>query len=611
MNKIFFSFFCIFYFSAFTQPYNYTASNAHSHNDYEQKFPFWDAYNHEFGSIEADIFLVKDNDELLVAHTNEELITRKLRLDSSYLIPIVTCIKKNKGFPYPDTTKKLQILVDVKTAAAATLDKLVKTIKRYPELTNNSLVLFTISGNRPGADSFTAYPSFIQFDGELNKSYSQKALAKIALMSADLKGYTSWNGKGKITEADQKKLESAISRSHSLRKPIRFWGAPDNINAWYALMHLKVDYINTDRIYSLAEFLNKLPDNSFTAKNVNKTYKPLYKADGAEKPVKNIILLIADGTGLAQLYAAYTANKGSLNIFKMKHSGLSKTSSFDSFITDSAPGSTAFSTGKKTNNRFVGVDHTGARLPLIPEIISKRSMTTGLITCGDITDATPADFYAHRSDRDSSAAIFHDLVSSPVQLIMGAGNKSMNDTITNALKGSGYNIVSTIESIEETPAKQKWVLIDSAAGLSMLNGRGPWLQQAFTKAVNILSKNKAGFFLMLEGAQADHGGHNNSLPYVVTEILNFDQAVGKALEFADKNGETLVIVTADHETGGLTLLDGDYSKGYVSGQFSTNDHTAVPVPVFAYGPQSQLFTGVYENTKLFDYILKVLRFNYK
>ena len=109
---------------------------------------------------------------------------------------------------------------------------------------------------------------------------------------------------------------------------------------------------------------------------------------------------------------------------------------------------------------------------------------------------------------------------------------------------------------------------------------------------------------MTEGAQVDYGGHANSIPYVATEVMDFDQVVGKALQFADQNGETLVIVIADHETGGLSLLDGDYSKGYVSGEFSSNDHTAIPVPVFAYGPQSFRFRGVFENTALFDKILK-------
>ena len=112
--------------------------------------------------------------------------------------------------------------------------------------------------------------------------------------------------------------------------------------------------------------------------------------------------------------------------------------------------------------------------------------------------------------------------------------------------------------------------------------------------------------MMLEGAQVDHGGHANQLPWLVSEVLDFDQAIAKAMAFADSNGETLVIVTADHETGGLTLTGGDYKTGYTSGQFSTEDHTAIPVPVFAYGPGAQLFTGVYENTAIFFKILQAM-----
>jgi len=114
---------------------------------------------------------------------------------------------------------------------------------------------------------------------------------------------------------------------------------------------------------------------------------------------------------------------------------------------------------------------------------------------------------------------------------------------------------------------------------------------------------------MAEGAQVDYGGHKNDLPYVTSEVLDFDRLVGAALKFADEDGETLVVVTADHETGGLSLLDGDFSKGYVGGQFSTHDHSAIPVPVFAYGPGSQLFEGVYENTALFGKILKAYGFS--
>ncbi|MCD8538543.1 MAG: alkaline phosphatase [Leadbetterella sp.] len=110
---------------------------------------------------------------------------------------------------------------------------------------------------------------------------------------------------------------------------------------------------------------------------------------------------------------------------------------------------------------------------------------------------------------------------------------------------------------------------------------------------------------MAEGAQIDYGGHANELPYVVTEMLDFDRLVGEALRFADSNGETLVIVTADHETGGLTLLDGDTKRGYVDGQFSTTDHTGVMVPVFAYGPHSLDFRGIFPNTDINRRLLKI------
>jgi len=294
---------------------------------------------------------------------------------------------------------------------------------------------------------------------------------------------------------------------------------------------------------------------------------------------------------------------------------LSKTSSHDNYITDSAPGSTAISSGIKTNNRFVGVDHTGKSVPLIPELIARKRIKTGLITCGDIADATPADFYAHQSSRDDATAILKDLLKSPVDVLMGSGDESLNnvgilkesdkakigENIVSELS-TRYKIVSSLDSVREKQ-NNKWIVIEKRAGLSMLDGRGDWLQQALAKTIKVLSKRKEGFFLMAEGAQVDYGGHDNNIAYVSTEVMDFDKTIGDALRFADKDGETLVIVTADHETGGLTLLDGDYTKGYVSGQFSTNDHTALPVQVFAYGPQSFRFRGVYENTALFKKIL--------
>jgi alkaline phosphatase len=594
------------------QPFNYSVANAHSHNDYNNPIPFYAAYTEGFGSIEADILL--QDGILYVGHSSDD-IKLKRTLEEYYIKPLGSGVRKNNGYPYPDKNRSLQLLIDIKTEAVATLDTLVSLLKRYPELINTISIKWVISGNRPDASKFASYPSFILFDGNIEDTYSNEALTKIAMLSADLKNYTEWNGKSNTTEESENKIKAAVAKVHALKKPIRFWDAPDIINTWYQLMHLQVDYINTDHIHELAAFLNKLPHNSFTAKENYSVYQPTYKSDGSMKRAKNIILLIGDGTSLAQLYAGYTANKGALNLFQVMNIGLSKTSSYDNYITDSAPGSTAISSGIKTNNRFVGVDHTGKAVPLIPMLIEKKKIKTGLITCGDIADATPADFYAHQSSRDDATAILKDLLKSPVDILMGSGDESLNNV--GILKESDkskigedivselstkYKLVSSVDSVNEK-ANNKWIVIEKKAGLSMLDGRGDWLQKAFAKTITILSKNKEGFFMMAEGAQVDYGGHDNNIGYVATEVMDFDKTIGDALRFADKDGETLVIVTADHETGGLTLLDGDYTKGYVGGQFSTNDHTALPVQVFAYGPQSFRFRGVYENTALFKKIL--------
>ncbi|HTL09539.1 MAG TPA: alkaline phosphatase [Chitinophagaceae bacterium] len=583
------------------QPVNYTVANLHAHNDYEKPAPYWAAYNQGFGSIEADIFL--RGNELIVAHDTAQVKMGRT-LDSLYLKPLQLCIQRNNGHPYADPARGLQLLIDLKTEGLPTLAALVEKLKAYPLITSSANVFIVITGNRPPAATYSSYPGFIWFDGELSAAYPATAMDRILMLSDDFKKYATWNGKGSLTAAERRAVVQGIAKAHELHKKVRFWNAPDAINSWYHFMRLGVDYINTDQVAASAAFLQQLPDRIYSSATNYNAYTPKYRNDGTALKVKNVILLIGDGTGLPQLYAGYTANHGALNVFNMRHTGLSKTSSYDSYITDSAPGSTAFSSGEKTNNRAVGVDHNGQSLTLLPDLLIKRKMKTGIISSGDIADATPADFYAHQPDRGSSAAILKDLLSSPIQILMGEGNPQLSPALAQQLS-TKFTLRSTLDSVS-IDATQRWLVTDKRAGLSMLEGRGDWALRAFNKTVSLLEKDKNGFFLMLEGAQVDHGGHENKLPYVVTEVLDFDKVIGRAMEFADSNGETLVIVTADHETGGLTLLDGDYNKGFVSGQFSTSDHTASPVPVFAYGPGAQLFTGVFENTALFNKILQAL-----
>ena len=247
----------LYSFSANAQQKIYTTANAHSHNDYEQKEPFRKAYSRQFGSIEADIFLRNDNDTLWVAHTLMELNTKKRSLEALYLQPLAACIRKNKGYVYADTGRKLQLMIDIKTAAIPTLDRLVKVLQQYPEIISCPTLQIVISGNRPDPAQFATYPSFIWFDGNIKSTYTEAALAKIVMMSADWKQFSSWNGTGELPAADQTAIKQAVEQRHGLYKRVRFWGAPDTVAAWKTFISLQSDYINTDSIDALADYLKK------------------------------------------------------------------------------------------------------------------------------------------------------------------------------------------------------------------------------------------------------------------------------------------------------------------------------------------------------------------
>ncbi|KPH12226.1 alkaline phosphatase [Chryseobacterium sp. ERMR1:04] len=578
---------------------NYNVSNAHSHNDYMQEIPFWEAYYANFGSIEADVFLVKD--KLWVAHTEKELSPDRT-LENLYLDPISKQIKLNKGNIYQDPKKKLQLLIDIKQDYKTSLNALVKILKKYPEITGNSGIKIVITGGRPQPSDFKNYPNYLYFDGDLDKNYTADELKRIGLFSADFPQLVKWNGKGIPRDEETDKIKEAVEKAHAQQKSIRFYGAPDFTNAWVNLMDLGVDYINTDHIPDLKKFMNTIPKSFYKNTKEYSTYSPTYKTDGISKKVKNVILLIPDGTSLPQYYAAFTANKGKLNVFNMKATGLSKTNSSNAYITDSAPGSTAFATGVKTKNTFVGVDGTGKALAQIPDIIAEKGMVSGLISTGDITDATPADFYAHSDNRNSSEPILKDFVSSKTKILIGGPTNGLSQENLQKIKDAKIDLFQDLKSVNKI--NNRTLVIDPLASKRVTDGRGKWLADAFDLTLNDLKENKKGFFMMVEASQTDGGGHSNNLEQLVTELLDFDEVVGKAMKFADENKETLVIVVGDHETGGLTLLDGSLNDGWVFGNFSTNDHTSIPASVFAYGPNSKEFTGLFENTEIFNKILQ-------
>src|SRR5579859_3771841 len=230
------------------QALHYTVANTHSHNDYEQPTPFWMAWQQQFGSIEADIWLV--GGRVLIGHDREEIKMGRT-LEEYYVKPLLACIEKYHGHPYADTSRHLQILIDVKEDSVATLAALIALLDKYPALEHCSCLKWVISGNRPDPSLYVSYPPFIAFDGILHAQYTPEELSRIAMMSDDLRYYTRWDSRTGIPDTELSALKAAIRASHDLHLPVRFWDAPDFPTAWSQLVELRVDYINTDHIREL------------------------------------------------------------------------------------------------------------------------------------------------------------------------------------------------------------------------------------------------------------------------------------------------------------------------------------------------------------------------
>ena len=337
-----------------------------------------------------------------------------------------------------------------------------------------------------------------------------------------------------------------------------------------------------------------------------KTYPQKFKA---QKP-KNIILMIGDGMGISQVFAGLTANHGKLFLENMKYIGFSKTQSASDYITDSAAGGTALSCGVKTYNGAIGVDNDTVTVKTILEDAEKKGLASGLVSTSAITHATPASFIAHQPSRNMYEEIAADFLKTDIDVFIGGGMDHFTKrkdarNLVEELRKKDYQVETDINRIASVK-KGKLAGITADMHNGRMNERGDMLPVATQTAINILDNNLKGFFLMVEGSQIDWGGHANSTIYIAEDMLDFDRTIGKALDFASKDGETLVIVTADHETGGLSILGGDMNTGIVKGEYSTKDHSAVMVPVFAYGPGAGNFIGIMENTEIHKKMKKLL-----
>ena len=226
----------------------------HSHNDYLQRVPYWEAYANQMESIEADVILL--DGELYVAHEKESIQTNRT-LSSLYLDPIRKTFELNFG-----GAKNFQLLIDLKTEAYPTLKKLEEVLSQYKDLfigdANTPKVSIVVSGNRPSPRDYRNYPDYILFDYQSVSDTAALPLEKIAMISLNFRKFSTWNGTGRIASQELEAIKNAVKVARSLNKPIRFWATPDGEIAWKTLMDLGVDYINTDHPHEARAFFNRL-----------------------------------------------------------------------------------------------------------------------------------------------------------------------------------------------------------------------------------------------------------------------------------------------------------------------------------------------------------------
>ena len=615
----------------------------HSHNDYAQRVPFYQAYAQQVSSIEADVFL--HDGQLLVGHDVEDL-RADMTFEALYVEPIVTLFARNGGRAFRDSDQTLQLMVELKSETDPTLRAVAALLGRWPEVfdpeVNPAAVRVAVTGRVPAPEAFDRYPRFLGFDGAWDADYTPEQLERIALISTNFRDFSQWNGKGTIIPAEKERLEQVIDRAHEQGKPVRFWNAPEGTTVYYTFYDMGIDYINTDNPEVCAAFFADFGNKNFRigerraassgvtgTKRLDRTtrdfrgfqndklqlsegidtYRPTHRNDGGKGRIRNVIFLIGDGMGLSQITAATYANCG-LTLMNFNYIGLQRNNALGAFTTDSAAGGSALATGERHANRHISMTEEGEAVPSLSDWFRGKGLPVGVVTLGNAVDATPTAFYGHSVERDNADELTRCLLDTPVDLLCGSGIRQFTE------RGDGIDLIGElsknyrfVRSIDEINAAEGRVVciderMDEAAEESNLG----LLAEATRAAIDKLQeRGDKGFFLMVEGAKIDYAGHSRCLPGSVIEMLSFDLAVAEALKFADENGQTLVVVTADHETGGLVLLDGDEQSGRIMGVYTTDDHTPAMLPVFAYGPGADRFCGTYLNTEIARRIRELTR----
>ncbi len=396
----------------------------------------------------------------------------------------------------------------------------------------------------------------------------------------------------------------------------------------------------------------------------------------SNEKVENVIFMIPDGYSSA--YATnYRLYKGKESVMDPHLVGMHRTYSANSEVTDSAAAGTAMATGTKTNNGVISMDPDGNKLETILQAAEKSGKSSGLVATSTITHATPAVFASHVETRANEEDIAPQLLQNDVDVILGGGKKYFSDDLLKKALKDGYEIVSDAQSLKNIDKTDKLIGLFAEDSLSPELDREitdePSLQEMTSAAIDVLSNDKDGFFLMVEGSQIDWAGHANDAAWAMKDAEAFEEAVKAALDFAKKDKKTLVVIAGDHDTGGMSVggyggsganleilkyvtATGDYMASLINEEqsniqevilhytgislseaeinqikqasnpaFQINSiisehalvgwthtgHTGTDIPVYAYGPQAHKFSGLIENTDFAHLMAEAMKIPFK
>lgn len=312
-------------------------------------------------------------------------------------------------------------------------------------------------------------------------------------------------------------------------------------------------------------------------------------ANSTQPPADSAILFIGDGMGPMQIHLSRVDPAQPLEMEKLPVAGIVTTNSVGGSVTDSAAAGTALATGHKTENGRIGTGPDDERLQTILERARSMYKSTGIITTDSLHGATPASFAAHVDDRGKRSEIAAQLAVSDVDVMMGfwkgefipksaGGEREDNRDLLAEMRAKGYDIVSTRDELLKSKGDKLIANFDDETA--------PTLAEMVTTAIDRLSRDPDGFVLVVEQARVDWECHDHKLPEAISFVRSLDKAVAAARSAAEARGRTLVVVTADHETGGLAP----------DKTFSTTGHTGTPVRLFAAGPGAEAFLGDLDNT---------------